>query len=140
MAGENDFYGGGKNQSLQRVIPLGVGSVTTQTRTVGTIPRNCRVKKVKFHGQGAVTAAVLTAMVVVRDAEGGNGENLLTAAADIDFATAAAARVGVEGIIDASEASIDEDQLLECVITATTATAGPGDLVVEVEFAPRYQA
>ena len=137
---ENEFYGGGANQSLQRTIPLGTGSVTTQTRIVGVIPRNCRVKRVRFAGQGAVTGTTLTAQVVARTRTGGAGVNLLTAALDVKFGTEAAARVGVAGTLSAAGSRPDEDQLVEVTLTAASITGGPGDFVVEVEFAPRYKA
>ncbi len=140
--GLNDFYGGGKNQSVQVVIPLGTGAVTTQTKTVGSVPRDCIVTGIRFYGQSAPTATTLTAEVFARTTAGAAGNTQQSAATDIDFASGVLALAGVEASLTATEANLRlvENQLFEVVVTAASATVGPGDLLVEIEFVPRFRA
>ena len=136
---ETDQSRGGNNQSVQGIIALGTGAVSTQTKIVGSVPRKCHVVGVRFYGQSAPTAATFTAEVFARTRAGAAGKTLQSAASDIDFASAAAAKTGVAAALTATGADLNllEDQLYEVVITATTVTVGPGDLLVEIDFEPR---
>lgn len=138
----NEFYAGGRRQTVQQVVPLGAGAVTTQTKVVGVVRRDMRVKGIRFHGQVAPTATALTAEVRARPTSGGAAVTLQSAATNIDFATDAAALAGVEASLTATYANrdLDQDQLLEVTITADTVSAGPGDLLVSVEYEPRFQS
>lgn len=130
---------GGNNQSIQAVIPLGTGAVSTQTKVVGSVPRDCRVVGIRMYGQAAPTATALTAQVFARTTAGAAG-NDLCADKDIDFASAAAAKAGVAATLESTNPehlNLSENQLLEVVVTADTCSAGPGDLLVEIDFEPR---
>jgi hypothetical protein len=135
----NHFYEGGKG-SVQGVVPLGVSSVSTQTKIVGVVPKKCRVKSIRLYGQATVTGTSITAEVFARTAAGGAGNTLQSAARDIKFASAAAGKAGVDASLTATGANLnlDEGQLIEVVVTASSITAGPGDLLVEVEYQPRF--
>jgi len=142
LSGANDFYGGGKNQSIQGIVALGTGAVVTQTKIIGSIPRDCIVTGIRMYAQSAPTATSLVGEVFARSAAGAAGNTLQASTADLDFATAAAAKTGVEATLTATQADrkLSENQLLEVVVTANTVNPGPGDLLVEVEFAPRFMA
>ncbi len=129
---------GGNNQSLTVAIALGVSTVATQTRSVGSIPRDAIIRGIRYYGQTAVTATTLTAECFARTLAGAAGLTLQGAATDIDFATAAAARTGVEATL-AAPANLrpSENQLIECVLTDSSTTVGPGDLVVEIQYEVR---
>lgn len=137
MTGSNQFRGG-PQQTIQSVIPLGVSTVTTQTKVVGVVPQNARVKGIEIFGQAGPTATALTAQVYARTLAGATGDALLSAAADIDFASAAAAKAGVRGVLVTNGATLrlEAGRLIEVTITADTASAGPGDLTVVVEYEP----
>lgn len=129
----------GSPRMLQRVVALGTGAVSTQTVAVGRIPLKSRVKAIRAVGQGAVTGTSITAEVFARTTAGAAGNTLQSAATDVKFASQAAARTGVAASLTATLANLDlaAGQLLEAVITASSVTAGPGDLVIEVELEPR---
>lgn len=134
----NVFYEGGKG-SIQGVVALGVSTVATQTRAIGVVPKKCRVTSIRFYGQAATTATALTAQVFARTLAGATG-NDLCAATDIDL-TAAQLQAGVKATLESTNPEhlhLDEGQLLVVTVTADTAGAGPGDLVVAVEFEPRF--
>lgn len=132
----NSFQGG--EGSIQAVLSLGTGAVSTQTKIVGLIPKNCVVTGVRYHGQAQVTATGLTADVYVRTAAGAAGSSVQSAAKSVAFASAAAAKTGVAATMTTGAAvRPNENQLVEVVITADTCSAGPGDLLVEIAFAPR---
>lgn len=136
MVGSNRFEGG--KGSVQGVVALGTGAVSTQTRAVGVVPKKCRVTSIRLYGTSAVTATALTAQVFARTTAGATG-NDLCADTNIDL-TAAALQAGVETTLESTNPEhlhLDEGQLLVVVVTASSATAGPGDLLVEVEFEPR---
>lgn len=135
----SDLSRGGNNQSIQGILPLGAGAVTTQTRVVGCVPRNCRVVGIRFYGQDAPTATSLTAEVFARTTAGAAGVTLQSAATDIDFASQAIALAGVDAALTATvtDLHLEEGQLLECVVTANTVNPGPDDLLVEIDFEPR---
>lgn len=137
VTGSNRFAGG--EGSLQNVIVLGTGSVSTQTKVVGSIPKNARITGIRFYAQAAPTATSLTAECFARTAAGATGLTLQGSATDIDFASAAAAKTGIAATL-ASEPNVrvDENQLIEVTVTANTVNPGPGDLLVEVQFAPRF--
>lgn len=132
------FFEGGKN-ALQAAIPLGTGAVSTQTKIVGALPKNARILAIRFYAQAAPTATALTAEVFARTTAGAAGNTLQAAATDIDFATAAAAKTGVDAdlVADTADLLLDQDQLIEVVVTADTVSAGPGDLLVAIEYAAR---
>lgn len=134
----NRFEGG--EGTVQVVIPLGTGAVSTQTKVVGVVPKHCRVTGVRFHGQAQVTATSLVAEVFARTRAGAAGATLQSATANIKFGSAALAKAGVAASLTATQEDkrLVENQLLEVVITADTCTAGPGDLVVEVQYTPHY--
>jgi len=119
---------------------LGTGAVSTQTKIVGCVPQNCRVIGVRYYGQAAPTATALTAQTYARTTAGATGNSLQSAATDIDFASAAAAKAGTAASTTATYANLrlDEGQLLEVTVTATACTGGPGDLLVEIDYEPRY--
>src|SRR3990167_7015393 len=89
------FSDGGNNLTIQQVIALGTGAVSTQTRIVGSVPQNARVVGIRFYGQSAVTATSLTAEVFARTAAGATGGTPQSAATDIEFTTAALAKTGI---------------------------------------------
>ena len=134
----NEYYGGGLKQRLQNTVALGTSTVTTQTRAVGVTRRKCRIKGITFRGTAAPTATTLTAELFARTVAGATGLTLQSAATDIDFASAAAAKTGVAAALTATAANLvlDEGQLIEVTVTAGTASAGPGDLVVDIEYEP----
>lgn len=133
------FHGGGNNLTVQQVVALGTGAVTTQTRIVGSVPQNARLVGIRFYGQAAVTGTTLTAEVFARTAAGAAGVTLQSAATDIKFASAAAAKTGVAASLTATASDLRpaENQLLEVVFTATAITVGPDDLLVEIDYEPR---
>ena len=131
----NDFYAGGRQQTYQRVVALGTSTVTTQTAAVAQVRRRGIVTGFRVYGQAAVTATSLTIQLTKRSA-GGSATNISNAV-DIDFASASAALAGVAGTLTASATSLAEDDLLEAVIAASSATAGPGDLVISAEYENR---
>jgi len=130
---------GGNNQSIQGVVVLGTGAVSTQTKIVGSIPQKCRVVGIRFYGQAGPTATTLTAQVYARTTSGATGNSLQSAATDIDFASAAAAKTGVAASLTTTYANLrlTENQLLEVTVTASGCSAGPGDLLVEIDYEPR---
>jgi hypothetical protein len=132
----NNWFEGGEG-SLQQVVPLGTSTVTTQTKVIGSIAKYSRVTGIRFYGQDAVTATSLTAEVFARTKAGATGLTLQASATDIEFASEAIAKAGVVAVI-ASEPNVRllENQLIEVVVTADTCSAGPGDLLVEVELSP----
>ncbi len=131
---------GGDNQSLQQVINLGTGAVSTGNHIVGVVPQNCRVVGIRFHGQSAPTATSLTIEVFERTSAGAAGNTLQASATDIDFASAAAAKTGISASLTTTQSSLrlTEGQLVEATVTANTVNPGPGDLVVEIDFEPRH--
>jgi hypothetical protein len=133
----NKNYEGGV-ETFQQVVALGVSNVTTQTKVVGAIPKNCRLRAIRFYGQGAVTATSLTAECFARTTAGATGVTMQTAAKDIKFGTAAAGLAGVAAVVATGTGQYtDKQQLVEVVVTADTCTAGPGDFLVVVEYEPR---
>lgn len=131
----NDYFAGGRKQTYQRVVALGTGSVSTQTAAVAHVRRRGVVTGFRVYGQSAPTAGTLTAQLQKRTA--GASAVSISNAVDIDFASGTAALAGVAGTLTASAVALAEDDLLEVVITAATATAGPGDLTVSVEYESR---
>lgn len=137
MVGSNRFEGG--KGSVQGVVALGTGAVTTQTKIIGAVPKKCRVTDIRYYVQAAATATALTAQVFARTTAGATG-NDLNADTSIDVAGAATGKTGIDTVLESTNPEhlhLDEGQLLEVVVTADTASAGPGDLLVEVEFEPR---
>ncbi|MFW6201948.1 MAG: hypothetical protein ACOC8B_05180 [Gemmatimonadota bacterium] len=131
------FYEGGKG-SIQGVAPLGTSSVSDDTEhIIGVVPKKCRVTSIRFYGQEAPTATTLTAQVEARTLAGASGDTI-TSATDIDFDDEAAAKAGVEATLTSTDEDLilEEGQLLELHIDADSASAGPGDLLTEVEFEP----
>jgi hypothetical protein len=137
MAGErqNAFWQGGNKQSIQAVRP---DTTATITYSVGIVEKNMRVKAIRFYGQQATVGTSLTAEVFARTLAGAAGNTLQSAATDVAFATAAAAKTGVAASLTATPANLrlSENQLLEVVLTATAITTGPGEFVTKVEFEP----
>ena len=134
----NKFYEGGKG-SIQGVVALGTGAVSTQTKIIGVVPKKARVTGIRYYVQAAATATALTAQVFARTAAGAAG-NDLNADTSIDVADAATGKTGIETTLESTNPDhlwLAEGQLLEVVVTASSATAGPGDLLVEIEFEPR---
>lgn len=128
----NEFFAGGLKQSLQNVLLLGVSTVTTADHSLGVVRRRSILRGFRIHGVAQVTATTLTAQLFKRTA--GGAQVALSDAVDIDFASAAAALAGVEGVVVGADAALAADDLLEVAITAASATAGPGDLVVSAEY------
>lgn len=134
----NNRFQGGPNQLVQAVIPLGTGAVSTQTKIIGAVPKNMRVTAIKFYPQAAATATALTAQVFARTAAGATG-NDLCADTSIDVADAATGKAGVSATLESTNPehlNLDRGQLLEVVVTADTVSAGPGDVLVAVEYEP----
>ncbi len=129
---------GGNEQTIEAVIPLGTGAVSTQTKAVGIVPRNCRIFAIWFTGQAAVTATSLTAVCWARTQAGAAG-TALNSATDIAFTSAAAAKAGVMATLTTTQAALRPERglLIEVVITASGCSAGPGDLVATVTFEAR---
>lgn len=133
----SSFYEGGEG-TIQQVVELGTGAVSDDTvKIVGSVPKRCRVTGIRLYGQSAVTATALTGIVYARTTAGGAG-NALNTAADIDFASAAAAKTGVQATLaSADNLFLDENQLLELHVDADACTVGPGDVLVEIQITPR---
>lgn len=132
-------YEGGEG-SLQQVVALGVSTVSTQTKIVGLLPKNCVVKGVRYHGQAAVTAAGgLTAEAFLRTSAGATGATLQASATDIKFSTAALALAGTAAVLTTTSGNqyANENQVVEVTVTTSNCAAGPGDLLIEVEYEPR---
>ena len=132
-------YEGGEG-SLQNVIVLGTGAVSTQTKIMGLLPKNCAVTGVRYHGQGAVTASGgLTAEAFARTTAGATGVSLQASATDIKFGSAALALAGTAATLTTTSGDqyASENQVVEVTVTTSNCSAGPGDLLVEVEYAPR---
>jgi len=148
------FYNGGKpgrrtavtpkslsanaaKRSIQRVISLGTGSVTTATYLVGIMPVKGKVVRIDFAGQAAVTGTSLTADVRKLSSDGNTATTLQSAATDIKL-TASTDEVAQAASLTATVANrtVDANLVLEVVITASSITAGPGDLVVNVVYVP----
>jgi hypothetical protein len=127
----------GSPRVIRAVLPLGTGAVTTQTKLIGMSEVRGRVREIRFAGQGAVTGTSITAAVHKLSADGNTSTSLQSAARDIKLTTG-----NDETKITASLASnrstlvLTKDQLLECIITAGSITAGPGDVVVEIVVEP----
>jgi hypothetical protein len=138
MTTPNQFKGG-PDQMVLGVVALGTGAVSTQTRIVGVVPQDLVVKGIRYYGQAAVTGTTVTAEAHARTAAGAAGASLQSAATDINFASAAAGKAGVAAALTTTtgDRRLAQGQLLEVVVTATSITAGPGDLLVAVEFEPR---
>lgn len=134
--GTSTRFQGGEG-SIQRVLALGTGAVSTATFIVGSMNKHGRVGSIRFYGQATVTATSLTAEVFARTSAGASGISLQSAATDITFDSGALAKTGVAAALANAALSLREDQLLEVVITADTCSAGPGDLLVEIGFEPR---
>jgi hypothetical protein len=133
----NTFKGGRRH--LKVTIPLGTGAVSTQTKIVGAFPTKWRTARIRYFGQAAVTGTSITAEVFARTTAGAAGSTLQSAATDIKFASAAAAKAGTTASLTATVANLSgaDGQLTEVVVTATSITAGPGDLLVSIEFDPQ---
>ncbi len=137
MPGSAHFEGG--RGLIERVISLGTGGVGTGTFPIGRVPKRCRIVRIRINGQGVVTGTSLTAMVRLWDTAATVTSDLQAAAADIKFLTATAARLGLVPALHADQARRNavDGQIVDCVVTATAITVGPGDVLVEVEFEPR---
>lgn len=137
MQGSAHFEGG--RGLIESVISLGTGGVGTGTFPIGRVPKRCRIVRIRINGTAVVVGTSLTAMVRVWNTAATVTSDLLAAAADIKFTTATAARLGLVPALHADQARRDavDGQIVDCVITATAITAGPGEVLVEVEFAPR---
>lgn len=133
----SNIFEGGKG-SIQAVVALGTGAVATQTKIVCAVPKKAKIKAINLYGQAAVTGTSVTAEVFARTAAGAAGNSLNTAK-DIKFASATAAKAGVGATLTTTLANrnLAEGQLLEVVITASAITAGPGDVLVVIEYEAR---
>jgi hypothetical protein len=125
-------------RAIQRVVSLGTGAVATATRVVGVMPVAGRVTGIRISGQAAVAGTALTAEIYARGTAGGAGNTQQSAALDVKFASAAAAKTGVAAALTATDANLvlEAGQMFEVVITATAITAGPDDLLVAITFVP----
>lgn len=128
----------GTPRAVNRVIALGTSTVTTGTHLVGFAHVKGRIKAVRFGGQGAVTGTSLTAEVKKVSADGDTSTSLQSAAKDIKLTTSTD-ETELEASLSTTAGALDvlKGQLFEVVITADSVTAGPGDVVVEVEIEPR---
>jgi hypothetical protein len=135
----NNWFKGGRDQAVQVVLPLGTGAVSTQTKAIAVVPKNCRVTGIRLTGSAGVTGTSITAEVHARTAAGAAGNTLQSAATDVKFANEAAARTGVAASLTATKANLllRAGQMLQVVVTASSITAGPGDVVVTVLYEPR---
>jgi hypothetical protein len=127
----------GTPRTVKAVLPLGTGSVTTQTRLVGLSEVTGRIKSIKVVGQGAVTATSLVAKVQKVSADGNTNTDLCTnlnikLTTDTDETVLDATLSTTAGVLD-----VKKGTLFQAVVTADTCSAGPGDLLVVVEIEPR---
>jgi hypothetical protein len=125
-------------RTISRVLPLGTSTVTTATYIVGLVPTGGgKVTAINFAGQAAVTATTLTAEVKAIPADGGTSVTLQSAATSIKLTTSNDDEA-VAGALTATTANLTlvAGQVIEVVITADTCSAGPGDLLVQVEYFP----
>lgn len=138
MSGYNNRFEGGKG-SIQGVVALGTGAVSTATKIIGVVPKKARVTSIRIYQQADITGTSLTAEVFARTTAGATGNTLQSAATSLDVADAAAGKAGQAASLTATTANLhlSEGQLLEVTFTASSVTAGPGDVLVEVEFEPQ---
>lgn len=123
---------------LQVRVPLGTGAVSTQTILLGIMPASGgKVQSIKFAGQAAVTGTSITAEVFKRSADGNSTTTLQASATDIKL-TASTDEVALSATLTATTAdrTVAGGLVLECTITCSSITAGPGDLIIDVEFVP----
>lgn len=135
MTVPHDFEGG--LGVIQAPIALGTSSVSTQSKLVGVVRKKLRITAIKVYGQAAVTGTSISAIVYARTTAGAAG-NALNSALSIKFASAAAAKAGSAATLTTTKANLvlSPGQLLEVTFTASSITAGPGDVVVDVEYEP----
>lgn len=128
-------YTPSKLHIMETVVALGTGAVATQARLLGTTPRRMKVIAINFVGAAAVTGTSLTGMVRYRSADGNSTTDLMSAAKDLKI-TSSNDNVEQQGVLATSGLTVPAGRAVECVFTATSITAGPGDVVVQVVCVP----
>lgn len=125
-------------RSIQRIISLGTGAVSTATRIVGIMPKGGgKVIAIKFAGQAAVTGTSLTAEVKKISADGATSTTLQSAATDVLFTASTDDEANAASLTaTTANLTVAEDLVLEVVLTANAVTAGPDDFVVTIDFVP----
>ena len=123
---------------VQGIAALGVGAVSDINKIVCAVPKNMRATGVRVYQQADITGTGLTMDLLVRTAAGATGSSLIASAVSLNVADAAAGKAGQEATLTATIANRDlsEGQLIEAVFDATSVTAGPGDVLVEIEGIP----
>jgi hypothetical protein len=129
-------------RTVYRVVSLGTSTVSTATYVIAAMPTAGKVIAIQEYGQAAVTGTTLTGEVFARTTAGAAGNTLQSAANDVKFASAAAGKAGVSASLTATTANLTlaAGQLLEYTSTASSVTAGPGDLLVVVTYVPTEDA
>ena len=121
--------------SLQGIAALGTGAVSDVNKIVAVVPKNMRVTGIRVVQQADITGTGLTVDIFARTAAGATGSSLLASTVSLNVADAAAGKAGQTATLTATIANRDlaEGQLIEAVFDATSITAGPGDVLVEIE-------
>lgn len=124
-------------RQISRVVSLGTGAVSTATYLVGIMPVAGKVTGISYMGQAAVTGTSITADSKGLSADGNTSTTLQSAATDIKL-TASTDEVAQAASLTATTANLTlaAGAGIECVITATSITAGPGDLVIQITYVP----
>jgi hypothetical protein len=134
-------YSLSKNAGLRqksRMISLGTGAVSTRTDLVGRLPTGgCKVVGIYFTGTDAVTGTGLTAEVKKLSADGNTATTLQASAVDLKL-TASTDEVPQAATLTAAttDLTLASGAVLQVVFTASSITAGPGDVEVLVEYVP----
>lgn len=127
-------------RTVARVLPLGTGAVSTATYLLGVVPVAGKVLGIQFVGQAAVTGTSITAEVLVRSADGNSTTTLQASATDVKI-TASTDETVLAATLTATTANLTltANAVLEVMITASSITAGPGDVIVQVVYLPAEQ-
>lgn len=125
-------------RTIQRVLSLGTGAVSTATYLLGMMPENGgKVVRIKAAGQAAVTGTSITLNVQKVSADGATATDLLESDIDIELtaSTDEEAQVGTLTTTTA-DLTVAGDLVLQAVVTASSVSAGPGDVIVSIEYVP----
>lgn len=125
--------------TVRRVLPLGTGAVTTATYPLGSTPIKGRIKGVRYSGSAAVTGTAITADVQRIATDGNSATSVQSAATDVKITSGTDKTTLSATLASNGSGTLDlpKNTQLQVVVTANAITAGPGDLVVEVDIEPR---
>jgi hypothetical protein len=122
---------------LNRVLPLGTGAVSTATYLLPPMPVAGKVVAIHYVGAAAVTGTSITAEVAKRAADGNSTTTLQASATDVKI-TSSTDNTLLSATLTATTANLTctAGTVLQVTITASSITAGPGDLAVQVVYVP----